>query len=453
MRLSIGPLALALFALCTSVSTAAAQHDSVHTAKLGVMDPRDAGGTSWRPASSPPDALHFATGSWTLMLHGAVTLAYTRDPDPRGGEQLYSTNMLMLGAARALGAGVLEFRAGASAEPAMGAEGYRLLLQTGETADGQLPLVDRQHPHDLLMELAAAYRVPLQPDLSLFTYVALVGAPAFGPPVFMHRASGQDLPAAPLAHHVLDATHITNGVVTAGIVGQDKVRIELSVFNGLEPDQNRWDVEPPRFDSYALRATVNPTADFSIGGSVGRLAEPERLHPGIPQVKLAVWAMYNRPLARGNWQTTLAYGRNRSERFTILVADAQQKYPPAILDHYLSLFDLTGLPADSVYLVFPTRVERGLLAESALRSGRWTAVGRVETLQRDELFPPSDSLHSKSFTVTKLHGGVVFDLLRVTGGVLGFGASGSVHLVPSQLESAYGSTPASFQVYTRIRIE
>jgi len=41
------------------------------------------------------------------------------------------------------------FRVMGSIEPVMGRSGYPLLLQTGETADGTTPLLDRQHPHDV----------------------------------------------------------------------------------------------------------------------------------------------------------------------------------------------------------------------------------------------------------------------------------------------------------------
>ena len=47
-------------------------------------------------------------------------------------------------------------RAMLSPDPFMGKRGYPLLLAAGETADGVTPLVDRQHPHDLFMELSAS---------------------------------------------------------------------------------------------------------------------------------------------------------------------------------------------------------------------------------------------------------------------------------------------------------
>ena len=120
----------------------------------------------------------------------------------------------------------------------MGPAGYPLLLQSGETADGVTTLVDRQHPHDLPMELAATYARPVGQQSALYLYVAAVGAPAIGPPAFMHRSSGSLLPVAPITHHWFDSTHLTYGVVTAGFVASPKLKMEGSVFRGREPDQD-----------------------------------------------------------------------------------------------------------------------------------------------------------------------------------------------------------------------
>ena len=50
-----------------------------------------------------------------------------------------------------------------SLEPAMGKKGYPNLFATGETADGRIQLTDRQHPHDLFMELSARLDVDVGP--------------------------------------------------------------------------------------------------------------------------------------------------------------------------------------------------------------------------------------------------------------------------------------------------
>src|SRR5581483_9098576 len=143
-----------------------------------------------------------------------------------------------------------------SLDPLMGKRGYPLLLQTGETADRRTPLIDRQHPHDLFMELAGTYSVPLSEKSSMFVYFGEPGEPALGPPAFMHRFSGEDNPEAPITHHWLDSTHVTFGVATLGYVW-NQFKLETSAFRGREPDQFRYDIETPKLDSYSFRASWN----------------------------------------------------------------------------------------------------------------------------------------------------------------------------------------------------
>src|SRR5206468_760944 len=167
--------------------------------------------------------------------HGTGEVAYDNQGGPRGDEKLFSSNMLMGMAQRPIGPGTLGLRAMLSLEPStIGKEGYPLLLQTGETANGRTPLIDGQHPHDLFMELAGSYSIA-SGNRSMFVYAGLPGEPALGPPAFMHRFSSMSLPEAPITHHWLDSTHISFGVVTAGAV-VDRVKIEASAFRGREPD-------------------------------------------------------------------------------------------------------------------------------------------------------------------------------------------------------------------------
>jgi hypothetical protein len=139
---------------------------------------REASGTAWQPDAARREGVHLMTGSWMVMLHGYADVVYDDQGGPRGDTKAYGDNMGMAMASRALGPGTLGLRAMLSLEPAtIGTTGYPLLLQTGETADGITPLIDRQHPHDLFMELAASYRVS-----KFFLYGGLPGEPALGRP-------------------------------------------------------------------------------------------------------------------------------------------------------------------------------------------------------------------------------------------------------------------------------
>src|SRR6266571_308509 len=275
---------------------------------------REASGTSWLPDSTPHEGIHQTYGDWMLMEHALINGVYDHQGGPRGGNKAFVGGMVMGMAERQIGDGTLGFRAMLSPDPFMGPSGYPLLLATGETADGRTPLIDRQHPHDLFMELATTYSIPIHEDSAVFAYFGYPGEPALGPPTFMHRFSGMDNPEAPITHHWLDSTHITFGVATLGYIWNNKVKLEGSLFTGREPDQNRWDIETPKMDSQSIRLQINPTDDWSFQASYGHINSPEQLDPDVDVDRLTLSVTYNCPFGHNNnWQTTLAFGRNNNE--------------------------------------------------------------------------------------------------------------------------------------------
>ena len=277
---------------------------------------RNGSGTSWQPDATPFDGLHFAPGDWQVMAQAFVNAIYDRQTGPRGGDKLFTESMAMLMADRPLGPGTLGLHAMLSLDPAMGKSGYPLLGQTGETADGATPLIDRQHPHDFFMELAASYSVRLGDSGAAFAYFGLPGEPALGPTVFMHRFSAMRNPEAPLTHHWLDSTHIVFGVATLG-VSQGPLQLEGSWFNGREPDPYRWNIETRSFDSWSTRLSYNPVPELSLQVSYGDLKSPEQLEPEMRVRRTTASIIYQRRLGAGNWGTTFAYGLNRkSDRMT-----------------------------------------------------------------------------------------------------------------------------------------
>jgi hypothetical protein len=270
---------------------------------------RESSGTAWQPDTSEHEALHVASGDWTLMAHGVVNLVYDHQSGRRGDDKLFAAGMVMGMARRPIGDGTLQLRAMLSPDPLMGKSGYPLLLAAGETANGVDRLIDRQHPHDFFMELSGSVSQNIGPKSSVFLYGGLPGEPAFGPPAFMHREAILDSPEAPISHHWLDSTHISFGVLTGGIV-LDGVKLEVSRFNGREPDERRWNIETGQLDSTAIRVSWNPTRTLSLQGSWGHFEEPEQLEPGVDQRRWSASALYAREIAPG-WKLagTLAWGR------------------------------------------------------------------------------------------------------------------------------------------------
>ncbi len=375
---------------------------------------RDGTGTSWQPDSSPHMGVHVASGPWSLMLHGDGTLVYDDQGGPRGGTKTFFESMLMGMAARPLGGGELTLHGMLSLDPTMGNGGYPELLQTGETADGRTPLIDRQHPHNFIDELAVAYSHPLIHGLGGFVYLADPGEPALGPVTFMHRFSGMMNPEAPIDHHWLDSTHVTFGVATAGLVIANSIKLELSDFTGREPDQHRWGFNPARFDSGAWRATWNPTRDLSLQVSQGWLHSPEQLTPDQNQRRTTASVTYNRAYSAGTWQTTVAWGEN---------------------------VDMPGRTLDA------------WLVESAAGFGPHTVFARAEQVDKDDLFLAPSPLAGDAFRIGKLSLGYAYAIPAGRHVLIDLGGLISVYDLPTAIKPAYGSDPRSFMIFTRVRLD
>ncbi|MEQ1639947.1 MAG: hypothetical protein ABL881_03995 [Novosphingobium sp.] len=370
--------------------------------------PISGSGTSRLPAKEGAmHGVHIMSGDWMLMAHGSVSLQYTDHSGPRGDSQTYVTSMAMVTAQRDTGWGRVQFKSMLSLEPLMAPPGYPNLFATGETAFGQ-PIIDRQHPHDLFMELAARIDINAGSG-SLFLYGGPVGEPALGPSAFMHRGSAKYNPEPPISHHWFDSTHITYGVVTVGYAAP-KWQIEASAFRGREPDEARWNIETPKLDSWSVRGTFNPSPKWSLQVSYGELKEPEALHPGEDE-----------------------------QRFTGSV-------------HYANGKGLSAMAA------FSRKGHDGDNHNSWLTEANWdldprnSLFSRIEVVDNGELFPnPLDPLHDEHFTVTKFQAGYA---RRIPVGPfeLALGGSLSAYAKPAALDAAYGANPWGYTLFARINL-
>lgn len=271
----------------------------------------DTSGTSAEPNSTPMPMLMKVTHGWVLMFHAKVFLVDQQQSGPRGADKFFSTNWFMGMAQHKLGPGIFTARNMLTLEPATITDRrYPLLFQQGETAYG-LPIVDGQHPHDFVMELAVLYDLRIG-ERSLFSfYLAPVGDPALGPTAYPHRASASENPLAPLGHHQEDSTHISDDVVTMGFAYKI-ARIEASGFHGREPNEFRWDIDQGKINSWSTRLTIQPGKNWSGQYSYGHLTSPEALFPAENQERMTASVMYNRPLNDGNWASTFVWGHTRS---------------------------------------------------------------------------------------------------------------------------------------------
>jgi hypothetical protein len=374
---------------------------------------REASGTSWQPEAAPHDGIMFMPDDWMVMLHGRALGIADSQSGPRGSSDTFAAGMVMAMATRALtGDDTLGLHAMMSIDPFMGRRGYPLLLATGETADGVNPLVDRQHPHDLFMELSASLAHRLDDQNSLFVYFGYPGEPALGPSAYMHRISGEDIPETPISHHWLDSTHVSFGVVTAGWV-HDDWKLEVSEFTGREPDQFRFDFDPARFDSTSARLTFNPDPHWSLQISGGALKSPEQLTPMIDERRLTASATYYNRFSFGAVAATLAFGNKH-------LSDG--------VDESAGLLEAEYKPDDA-----------------------WTLFGRAEKIGSDELVPgPQISFNPKVRSAGKISLGAIHDWPLADHFKVGLGGLYAFDFTPSSPTAPYGGGAHGAMGFIRI---
>ena len=362
---------------------------------------REGSGTGWLPDLTPMYAIHWQHGPWQLMTHGNAFIQFLHESGDRGDDQLGSINWIMGMARRDLGHGRATFRGMFSAEPwTVGGCGYPDVLGSGERCKRE-KIHDRQHPHDLIMELSAEYDAPLRGSVRWQAYGGPAGEPALGPVAYPHRLSAMPNPVAPIAHHWLDSTHITFGVITGGVYGA-RWKAEASVFNGREPDERRADFDFGALDSVSGRLWYLPTSNVALQVSAGRLTEAEASEGSGPRLdvsRVTASATYHRTVAEnGIWATTIAWGRNEESGHGS--------------NALLIETNLTWLDRDAWF-------------------GRFETVGKTS---HDLAVAEADT----AFTVAKLQGGYTRYFPAWNGLQPGIGGAASVGVVPEGLKRAYG---------------
>ena len=134
-------------------------------------------------------------------------------------------------------------------------------------------------------------------------------------------------------------------------------------------------------------------------GSWAYFKDPEQLEPGVDQRRLSASAAYTKPLARGWWATSLAWGRKTVEG-----------------------------ESDNAFAL-----------ESSLKQDAWTIFGRGEVAENRELLDDHvTDAHGPAYRVGKLSLGVARDLGTVGPLKVSAGVTGSLNFVPAGLADSYG---------------
>ncbi|MBF9223647.1 hypothetical protein [Hymenobacter ruricola] len=408
-----------------------------HALSRRLQMSRNGSGTSWHPDATPMYMWMQHRGPWMLMYHGAAFGRYTSQNvnhnNARGhANAIDGPNWGMVMAQREIGArGLLNLSLMVSLDPLTETNGgYPLLFQTGESYQGQ-PLIDKQHPHDLISGLTASYTHAVSEDVDVSLYVGYPGEPAIGPVAFMHRISAMPNPDAPLSHHWTDATHITFGVATLG-VRYKQFKLEGSNFTGREPDEKRYDFDRPRADSWAGRLNWNPSRSLALQVSRAFIKSPEDLHPGEDVTRTTASVLHSRTWGERRYlASALVWGLNEH-------GDGH-------------------------------RGEHAVLAETNLTLGRPTFYGRYEFVQKDseelEFYAAgsSDNLVRSVYNIHALTLGSSYRLASLggpRGPELSVGGQLTGYFIPQSLRvgqygatyagPGYGKMPLSASVYLRL---
>jgi hypothetical protein len=378
-------------------------------------------GTAWQPSSSPMFMHHKQSGGWLLMLHYNLTAGVNIQSGPRGVTKIESANWIMPMAYHKLGKGTLQLRSMLSLEPfTFPPGGSPLLFQTGETYKSQ-SLIDRQHPHDLLMELSAQYTLPVGERATWFTYVGYPGEPALGPVAFMHRTSASENPSATLSHHLQDSTHISFGVFTTGFTYR-WFKLEGSVFNGREPDENRYDLDSHKWNSRSARLSFSPNREWTAQISHGFLRSPEGQEPDVDVRRSTASLQYNRTLAGGYWASAFIWGRNHTSGRG-------------------EVHNLNGYTFESTV---------NFLTRNYLYT-------RLELVDKNELLRTADRRllgitdDHPSFRIGAYTFGGARDILNNQKVSLALGSDITFFSKPAALDQIYGSSPMGWKAFVRLR--
>jgi hypothetical protein len=218
-------------------------------------------------------------------------------------------------------------------------------------------------------------------------------------------------PMAPIGHHWQDSTHISFGVISAGLYTR-RLKLDGSWFNGREPDEHRYGFDLRTPDSWCGRLTFDPSAAWTLQASYGFLESPEQAEPEQALHRFTASVSFDDRIGEeGNLALLAAWGRNVTPGH----------------GHGDSLLAEGSVDLDGHSVVF----------------------GRAEYVSKTahdlDVPPATDDVR---FGVGAISLGYVYKLGPVAGVVPGLGVSASLGVLDSALRPAYGTrTPLGGMVF------
>ena len=274
--------------------------------------------------------------------------------------------------------------------------------------------VDNMHPHDYIMalEFRDVIKLGAGNDQELTFLFAPRGAAAIGPVPFMHRASAEGNPDAPLGHGMQDGFHDVSTVL--GVAYRNAgTTIEATGFSGHAIS---WPFPLHKVDSYSIRVTRKIDDHVLIGGSYADVLSPDDAGGAEHEKFVTGWLATTHRLNGATLQSSLIWGQARAG------------HDPAL---------------------------NSFLAETVYQRGMNKLYGRGEFLQitpsQLDLVPLNGSTEAKWVAALTL--GYERTLVEKGPFSLFFGGSFTRDFAPEEFRPDYGSAPRGAKLYFRIKID
>ncbi|MBI2520830.1 MAG: hypothetical protein HYV97_10450 [Bdellovibrio sp.] len=362
-----------------------------------------------------------------VMLSGNAFVVASSSEGPRGRRAITSPNMFMLDAGRTLGTRhYVNFNLMGTFERWTFPEnGYPEILQIGENDVHGKPYLDGQHPHSspiMGMTLSDMIRLENEKDY-LRVFFAPRGESTDGPIAFMHRPTGIINPDVPLGHHIgQDVGHISSTVL-GGSLAVNKTNLQLSIFNGSEPEPTKVDLPLGSLNSWAARLIQEFSPRILGMISIAYVKEPEGHHDESDAE--------NNPLHQWRFSTSAYTEHAMGSDWTL--------YNALIYGHITNYERASTLSS--------------LTQEFWLKSSRPRIWSRIEFVQRTarqlQISSVPDQDTAKWVSAVTL--GYSYALVHFSVAELAIGTSVTKDFLPAEFISAYAGNPWTGKILLQIR--
>jgi hypothetical protein len=363
-----------------------------------------------------------ATGL-TTMFHYNQFLVLTSSSGPRGRTAVTAPNMWMLMLDKktsALNTVELSWM-GTTDVWTVPKNGTPELFQTGDANSVGAPFVDAQHPHSspiMGLTFSDILSFGANGEHKLTFFFAPRGEATAGPESFMHRASSEGNPDAPLSHHLQDVFHISSTVlgVKADI---GKWSLEASTFSGVDASPTKVNLDMHTPDSFAVRANYHANSNVTVGGSVAKVKALDFVNN--PELKTenemyySAWVMTSNSLKGGTLSTASIWGQDDNRTSDVKL--------------------------------------NSFLEEFMYELGKNNFYGRLEILQRtpDQLEVQVTDGKTGARWIKALTFGAERQIQSRGSMRLYAGAAVTGYSLPRDFRVVYGSTPVAAKVYLRLK--